>query len=125
MTTIIKNAKWLEESGTISIKDVKIVEKYIAEIDENLSEESAEIFDAEGLLLLPGFVDLHVHLREPGGEKKETIETGTKAAARGGFTTIAAMPNTRPVPDDVETLQWLNERITETGKVRVDRKSVV
>jgi dihydroorotase len=119
MTTIIKNAKWLEECGTISTKDVKIVEKNIAEIGENLKDEHADIFDATGLLLLPGFVDLHVHLREPGGEKKETIETGTKAAARGGYTTLAAMPNTRPVPDNVETLQWLNERIKETGKVRV------
>lgn len=58
----------------------------------------------------PGFVDLHVHLREPGGEHKETIETGTKAAAKGGFTTIAAMPNTRPVPDSAEHLQALNKR---------------
>ncbi|RIW36345.1 dihydroorotase [Bacillus salacetis] len=119
MTTIIKNAKWLEENGTILTKDVKIVDKHIAEIGENLADGNADIFDAKGLLLLPGFVDLHVHLREPGGEKKETIETGTKAAAKGGFTTLAAMPNTRPVPDDVETLQWLNGRIKETAKVRV------
>ena len=53
-------------------------------------------------LLSPGFIDVHVHLREPGGEHKETIETGTLAAAKGGFTTVAAMPNTRPVPDSVE-----------------------
>ena len=53
-------------------------------------------------LLSPGFIDVHVHLREPGGEHKETIETGTKAAAKGGYTTICAMPNTRPVPDTVE-----------------------
>ncbi|WP_421384500.1 dihydroorotase [Bacillus salacetis] len=119
MTTIIKNAKWLEANGTITTKDVKIVDQHIADIGENLKEENAELFDAEGLLLLPGFVDLHVHLREPGGEKKETIETGTKAAARGGYTTLAAMPNTRPVPDNVETFQWLNERIKETAKVRV------
>jgi dihydroorotase len=119
MTTIIKNAKLMDEKGNLSIKDLKIRDRYIEEIGENLEDQGAEIFDAEGLMLAPGFVDLHVHLREPGGEKKETIETGTKAAARGGFTTIAAMPNTRPVPDDTETLQWLNNRIKETGKVRV------
>ncbi|MDI5983062.1 amidohydrolase family protein, partial [Amycolatopsis magusensis] len=61
----------------------------------------------------------HVHLREPGGEKKETIETGSKAAARGGYTTIAAMPNTRPVPDTKEQMEWLMNRIEETSSVRV------
>jgi len=64
-------------------------------------------------------VDLHVHLREPGGEHKETIETGSNAAARGGFTTIAAMPNTRPVPDTVESVQALFKRIEQTASVRV------
>ena len=75
--------------------------------------------DAAGKLVSPGFIDLHVHLREPGGEKKETIATGTLAAARGGFTTIAAMPNTRPVPDTKEQMEWLQTRIQETAKVRV------
>ena len=57
------------------------------------------------MLVSPGFIDLHVHLREPGGEHKETIETGTLAAAKGGYTTFAAMPNTRPVPDSTEHLE--------------------
>ena len=61
-----------------------------------------EVIDGKGMLLSPGFIDVHVHLREPGGEHKETIETGTQAAAKGGYTTICAMPNTRPVPDTVE-----------------------
>ena len=73
--------------------------------------QAEEMIDAKGLVVAPGFIDLHVHLREPGGEKKETIATGTLAAAKGGFTTIAAMPNTRPVPDSKEQLEWLNERI--------------
>ena len=77
------------------------------------------MIDAKGNLIAPGFVDVHVHLREPGGEHKETIETGTKAAARGGFTTICPMPNTRPVPDSVEHVKELRERISETAKVRV------
>ncbi|PMU52509.1 dihydroorotase, partial [Pseudomonas sp. GP01-A3] len=75
--------------------------------------------ELEGKLLSPGFIDVHVHLREPGGEHKETIETGTKAAARGGFTTIAAMPNTRPVPDTIEHLQSLNKKIEDTALVNV------
>lgn len=85
-------------------------------------EETTEItkeIDAGNLLIAPGFVDLHIHLREPGGEKKETIETGTKAAARGGFTTVAAMPNTRPVPDTAETMTALMARIAEKAQVRV------
>ncbi|MGM0844532.1 MAG: dihydroorotase [Bacillota bacterium] len=119
MAMIIKNAKWIEESGKITETDIKIADKKIHEIGKNLHDDTAEVIDAKGLLILPGFVDLHVHLREPGGEKKETIESGTKAAAKGGYTTIAAMPNTRPVPDNAETLQWLNDRISETAKVRV------
>ena len=78
-----------------------------------------EVINAQGMVIAPGFIDLHVHLREPGGEKKETIATGSLAAAKGGFTTVAAMPNTRPVPDSKEQLQWLNERIKETSSVKV------
>src|SRR5690606_25334799 len=75
--------------------------------------------DGRGKLALPGFIDLHIHLREPGGEHKETIETGTKAAARGGFTTVAAMPNTNPVPDHQEILDTLFEKIEKDAVVRV------
>ncbi|HJX21500.1 MAG TPA: amidohydrolase family protein, partial [Steroidobacteraceae bacterium] len=63
--------------------------------------KGAEIFDAANLVVAPGFIDLHCHLREPGGESSETIETGTRAAARGGFTAVCPMPNTRPVNDNV------------------------
>ena len=69
---------------------------------EQFEIENAEMIDGKGLCLAPGFVDVHVHLREPGGEHKETIESGTMAAAKGGYTTICAMPNTRPVPDTKE-----------------------
>ncbi|WP_066053061.1 dihydroorotase [Robertmurraya korlensis] len=119
MTILIKNGQWLTDKGQKEAVDILIKDEKIAEIGPNLQAEDAEIIDATGLLVSPGFVDLHVHLREPGGEKKETIATGTLAAARGGFTTVAAMPNTRPVPDSVETLQNLNKRIAETGAVRV------
>src|SRR5262249_36244419 len=70
----------------------------IVDVGENLTGD--QVIDASGCVLAPGFVDLHVHLREPGDEEAETIETGTRAAARGGFTAVVAMPNTRPALDD-------------------------
>jgi dihydroorotase len=115
---IIKKASLYTFNG-IEVVDVLIKDGKIASIEKDLVAVNEEIIDATGLLLTPGFIDLHVHLREPGGEKKETIETGTKAAAKGGFTTIAAMPNTRPVPDNPEMLDWLRKRIEETASVRV------
>lgn len=119
MAIIIKNGQLFNKEGKLEAKDLKVENGQIIEIADQISDNVAEIIDATGLVVSPGFVDLHVHLREPGGEKKETIETGTKAAARGGFTTIAAMPNTRPVPDTKETVESLMNRIEETGCVRV------
>ncbi len=119
MKKLIKNGRLLTENGELLQKDILIEGGKIAKIGVEIESTDAEVIDAGGLLAVPGLVDLHVHLREPGGEKKETIETGTLAAARGGFTTIAPMPNTRPVPDTVEQLEWLNRRIAETAHVRV------
>ena len=119
MSTIIKNGQLFNKEGQLEYKDLKIENGVVTEIAQNINAEGYEIIDATGLVVSPGFVDLHVHLREPGGEKKETIETGTKAAARGGFTTVAAMPNTRPVPDTKETVEALMKRIEETASVRV------
>ncbi len=119
MKWIIRNARVLTKNGDLENVDVKVENTKIIEMGPGLKGTDHQEFQAEGLLLSPGFVDLHVHLREPGGEHKETIETGTKAAAKGGFTTIAAMPNTRPVPDTVENLEALNNKIMETGTFRV------
>lgn len=119
MSTIIKNGMLLTDEGELRNSEIFIENGKIVEIAQEISKEAFQIIDAKGMFISPGFIDLHVHLREPGGEMKETIATGTLAAARGGFTTIAAMPNTRPVPDTKEQLQWLNERIEETAAVRV------
>jgi dihydroorotase len=118
MTVLIKNGKLLTEIG-LDVTDIRIEDGKIAEIGPEISADAERIIDARGRLLAPGFVDLHVHLREPGGEKKETIASGTLAAARGGFTTVAAMPNTRPVPDSKEQLEWVQEKIRTSASVRV------
>jgi len=117
---LIQHAKLVNETGELIEQDVLVNEEgRIEEIAKGIEKAAHETFDAKGNLLVPGLVDLHVHLREPGGEHKETIETGTKAAAKGGFTTIAAMPNTRPVPDNEDTMEKLMNRINETASVRV------
>jgi dihydroorotase len=119
MSTLIKNGQLLTNEGELVKADIYIQEGIIKEIGSEITKEALETIDAGGLLIAPGFIDVHIHLREPGGEKKETIETGTMAAARGGFTTVAAMPNTRPVPDSKEQLENLNKRIEEKASVRV------
>lgn len=120
MATLIKNGMWLNKQGELKKVDIKLAGNKIAEIGSSLSAgESDEVIDAAGKFISPGFIDVHIHLREPGGEHKETIETGTLAAAKGGFTTIAAMPNTRPVPDTKEQMEWLQKRIADTAHVRV------
>ncbi len=115
MTTKISGGFILNQAGEKEQKDIYIKDGYFVEETADVTEE----VDASQCLISPGFVDVHIHLREPGGEKKETIETGTKAAARGGFTTVAAMPNTRPVPDTKETMRDLVNRIEEKAFVRV------
>ena len=78
-----------------------------------------EVFNASGMIVAPGFIDIHAHLREPGQESSETIETGTKAAARGGFTAVCCMPNTKPVNDNASVTRFILDRAKVTGSVRV------
>ncbi|OLN22844.1 dihydroorotase [Domibacillus antri] len=119
MSWLIKNGQVLNENGELWRADIRIQDGKIAEIGTDLTVSNEEVIDAGGNLVAPGLVDLHVHLREPGGEHKETIDSGTMAAAKGGFTTIAAMPNTRPVPDTEENLQKVNKLIEEKAHIRV------
>jgi dihydroorotase len=78
-----------------------------------------EVFDASGLIVAPGFIDIHVHLREPGQENSETIETGTRSAAKGGFTAVCCMPNTKPVNDNASVTHFIIDRAKAAGGVRV------
>ena len=120
---LIKNGRVLDPaSKTDAVRDILIDGETIAEIGApgKISRANgAEIFDATGLVVAPGFIDMHVHLREPGQENSETIETGTKAAARGGFTAVCCMPNTRPVNDNASITRFIVDRAKVHGHVRV------
>ncbi|MRX73332.1 dihydroorotase [Bacillus lacus] len=119
MLYVLKNGMSFGENGKLVPMEYKIQNGIISEAAEKVDAADAKVIDLQNKLVAPGLIDLHVHLREPGGEHKETIESGTKAAAKGGFTTIAAMPNTKPVPDNADQMKWLNKRINEKGSVRV------
>ncbi len=107
------------DSGLDAITDVVVRNGAIAHIGEVDQPPDARSFDADGFVVTPGWIDVHVHLREPGSEWKETIATGSAAAAAGGFTTICAMPNTDPVPDRVDALENLQRLIERDAAVRV------
>lgn len=108
MKWILKNARLFDPSRNLDIiSDLLIENEKITGIGKNLSVEGASVHDMTGKLAVPGMMDMHVHLREPGREDKETIETGCKAAAKGGFTAVACMPNTNPPLDDLSTLHYV------------------
>ncbi|MGJ9460621.1 dihydroorotase [Oceanobacillus sp. CF4.6] len=119
MKTILKNAKRLLSSNEMEACEIVINGNRIDKLDTVIAEEADKIIDLKGKLILPGFIDVHIHLREPGGEHKETIISGTEAAARGGYTTVCAMPNTNPVPDSKESLTAILEKIRTDALVRV------
>lgn len=107
-------------SGVDQVGDVVIENGRIAAVGPTgIAAEPAEVIDAAGLMVAPGFVDLHTHLRDPGFEYKETIETGTRAASRGGFTTVCAMPNTNPPADSRATIEYVLRTAASRGCVRV------
>ncbi len=105
-------------SGRDEMGDVYIQDGRFCELPELLPDD-VNIIDANGLVVAPGFVDMHVHLREPGQSAKETIATGSMAAAAGGFTSIVAMPNTSPVVDSASVATWVQERAEQNGVVNI------
>ena len=101
------------------IADVLVEDGKIQAIGENLEAAGAEVYDAAGKVVTPGLIDLHVHFREPGQEAKEDFESGAKAAAAGGFTTVCTMPNTKPAVDDAAMVRSLEKRAEDVAKVHV------
>ena len=120
MALILKNAHVVDPSVELDgVVDVLIEGDKIARVAENIEVEGAEVRDLSGKYLVPGLVDMHVHLREPGFEHKEDIASGTRAAAKGGFTGVCAMPNTNPVADNGVVISYMIARAAEVGKCRV------
>jgi dihydroorotase len=120
MPIVIKNGRVIDPaSHTDRVADVLIVDGRIAGVAPNLSSPHAEVFDAGGMIVAPGFIDIHVHLREPGFEHAETIESGSRAAAAGGFTSICSMPNTKPVNDSPMVTSYIVERGRSQAVVNV------
>jgi dihydroorotase len=117
---LIKGGRVIDPSqGLDAIADVLIRDGKIESVGTNLNAAEADIFDATGAIVAPGFIDMHVHLREPGIEHAETIETGSKAAAAGGFTTICCMPNTIPVNDSATVTSYIVQRARQVAKVNI------
>lgn len=116
---LIKNGTVIDPSQSIEApRDVLIRDGKVENIGEALDADGAEIFDATGCVVAPGFIDLHVHFREPGFEYKETIESGARAAVAGGFTAACCMPNTKPVNDNASVTSFIVER-ARTALARV------
>jgi dihydroorotase len=117
---VIKNGRVVDPSQNIDrIRDVAIEDGIIREIAENIDTTGAAQFDASGLIVAPGFIDMHVHLREPGFEHAETVESGARAAAAGGFTSVCCMPNTQPVNDNATVTSYIVDRARRYAIVNV------
>jgi len=120
MKILIKNGHLIDvKAGLKGIYDILIEEGKIKEISEKIDETNVDLIDAKGKYVFPGFVDAHCHLRDPGYEYKEDIESGTKSAAAGGFTSIACMPNTNPVADNQSVISYIRNKAKRDGVVNV------
>ena len=115
---IIRNGKVVFRNG-VEQKDVRVADGKIVEIDDCIAADGETEIDASGLHVFPGLIDMHVHLREPGFEKKEDIESGAKAAVKGGFTQICCMPNTNPVTDNKVVVSYVRNRAKEVGLCKI------
>ncbi|MEG2765683.1 MAG: dihydroorotase, partial [Acidaminococcaceae bacterium] len=121
MKTLIKNGRIIDPSQNIdAVLDLLVEDGVVVAMAASLPNQADEVFDATGLVVAPGLVDIHTHLREPGLEAKEDIISGTQAAAAGGVTTIACMPNTKPVIDNSIIVSGVKDRAAREGYVHVE-----
>lgn len=119
MKLLIKNGKVVNPKGKSGNLDILVENDKIVKIDTNITDDEARVIDATGLTVMPGLIDMHVHLREPGFEYKEDILTGTRACANGGMTAVVCMPNTRPVLDSGAMMDYVINRAKECGYTKV------
>lgn len=120
MTILIKNGRLINPSENLDkVMDIFVEDGIIKEKAESIEKQADTVIYAAGCYVMPGLIDLHVHFRDPGLTYKEDIETGSKAAAKGGFTTVCCMPNTKPVVDNVETVKYIIEKGEKTGLTNV------
>src|SRR5260370_4663448 len=119
---LVKNGRVIDPARkTDAALDVLLDGDRIVEVVPagKISARDAEVFDAAGLIVAPGFIDLHAHLREPGQESSETIESGTRAAARGGFTAVCCIPHTKPVNDSASVTRFILHLAKPSARVRL------
>ncbi|HEY3316464.1 MAG TPA: amidohydrolase family protein, partial [Bacillota bacterium] len=124
MKLLIKGGRVIDPANRVdAVQDVLVKDKKIAAVGKDLGSseaaEGAKVVGARGKLVVPGLIDIHAHLREPGFEYKEDIASGTRAAARGGYTSVVAMANTKPVIDSASLVSFVKERAAATGVVNV------
>jgi dihydroorotase len=118
MTILIKNGTAYYK-GKFDTRDILIKNGLVSKIAKKLPEKADQVIDAAGMHVFPGFVDIHVHLRDPGQTYKEDIVSGTRSAAKGGFTSLCAMPNTDPVVDNIATVDYIQRRAKDLGSAKV------
>jgi len=117
---LIKNGRVIDPlSNTDRVMDILVQENKIVDMREEISEDDCKVINAANMLVFPGLIDMHVHLREPGYEHKETIKSGTCSAAAGGFTTVVCMPNTNPVIDNPAMVEYIKMKAEREGHVKV------
>ena len=120
MKILIKNGRIINPAdGMDKVSDMLVEGGIVKEISQNINTSADKVIDANKMWVTPGFIDLHVHLREPGFEHKETIATGSRAAAAGGYTTVCCMPNTKPVTDNIEVVEYIRIEAEKNGVVNV------
>ena len=126
MSILIKNGQVINPAtATNEVLDVLLADGKVVKMEAAITDKAERIVDAKGCYVMPGFIDLHVHFRDPGLEHKETIETGSKAAAAGGYTTVFAMPNTKPTADNADVINYVHNKAKAIGLTNVSQVGAV